>query len=245
MGPLAKPKHITCTHQDFTSTYNINEYLNHICGLGMPWPWDDVTVQLNDAYWRTSTSFHLLSTNTSRKQCAPMSHPFSSHKGLLRPSGYAYGRFLESLPKPTIWDCMDYAKMQTEERRFLIQRVGSHFQDSKIATFVWWSMALNASVLWSPAHQRCLGYMGHQLGGIGWTKETQENLRKSPENDRKSTSNPLSAWIPAKSQQLCLLCLNHCSVRSTIGRDLGKDMQDVFNKNGVGRLAIVKDVWNL
>ena len=151
-----------------------------------PWPWDDVTVQVNDAYWRTSTSFHLLSTNTSRTQCATMSHLFSAHKGLLRPSGYAYGRFLESLPKPTIWDCMDYAKMQTEERRFLIQRVGNHFQDSKIATFVWWSHhgTKRISAL-EPCASTTPGYMGHQLGGIGWTEETQ----KIWENHQKMIGN--------------------------------------------------------
>ena len=167
-----------------------------------PWPWDDVTVQLNDASWRTSTSFHLLSTNTSRTQCATMSHPFSAHKGLLRPSGYAYGRFLESLPKPTIWECMDYANGPNANRTAQISYSESwksfpRFQNCHLPMVVHHGIKRISAL--EPCASTMPGCMGRQLGGNGWTEETQENLRKSPENDRKSLSNPLSAWIPARS----------------------------------------------
>lgn len=145
-----------------------------------PWPWDDVTVQLNDASWRTSTSFHLLSTNTSRTQCATMSHPFSAHKGLLRPSGYAYGRFLESLPKPTIWECMDYANGPNANRTAQISYSESwksfpRFQNCHLPMVVHHGIKRISAL--EPCASTMPGCMGRQLGGNGWTEETQENLR--------------------------------------------------------------------
>ena len=55
-----------------------------------------------------------------------------------------------------------------------------------------------------PCASRTPGHMGwlHPRNGEwldGLERRNTESLRKSPENDRKSLSNPLSAWIPARS----------------------------------------------
>lgn len=187
LGPLAKSKHITCTHQDFTSTDNINQYLNHICGLGMlsPWPWDDVTVQLNDAYWRTSTSFHLLSTNTSRTQCATMSHLFLPTKACCGRAMHMVGflKAYQSLLAEIAWIM---PKCKPNSADFLFRELEIISKIPKLPpSYGDPTMALNASVLWSPAHQRCLDtWVTNSVASVG-----QKKRRKIWENRQKMIGN--------------------------------------------------------